>query len=177
MLNVAEALKHVSGEVLRFFLLGTQYRSPVDLGVWNHNSNEIPSAITIAGRAYETFYRFEERYQRITGQSFLSLASPDHYEEQRFANAVYNDFKQRFLDHMNDDFNTGGAVGVLFELVSAINRLADTGEVEDPALCRPEALADFTEGASLLASLARYSASSSSRRRLHWEATMRWLRD
>ena len=31
---------------------------------------------------------------------------------------------------MDDDFNTGGAVGVLFELVSRLNKLADGGKLE-----------------------------------------------
>ena len=31
----------------------------------------------------------------------------------------------RFLDAMDDDFNTGGAIGELFELVHALNRFAD----------------------------------------------------
>ena len=30
--------------------------------------------------------------------------------------------RQRFLEHMDDDFNTGGAIGVLFELLTALNR-------------------------------------------------------
>jgi cysteinyl-tRNA synthetase len=32
---------------------------------------------------------------------------------------------------MDDDFNTGGAVGVLFEMLSALNRLADAGNLEN----------------------------------------------
>src|SRR5213079_212159 len=34
VLNVADALKHVPGEVLRFFILQTHYRSPIDVSDW-----------------------------------------------------------------------------------------------------------------------------------------------
>ena len=38
---------------------------------------------------------------------------------------------------MDDDFNTGGAVGVLFELVTALNRFADDGEARRPGDQQP----------------------------------------
>jgi len=41
---------------------------------------------------------------------------------------------------MDDDFNTGGAVGVLYELLTALNRFADSCQLEAgavaPAICR-----------------------------------------
>ena len=38
--------------------------------------------------------------------------------------------RQRFLDAMDDDFNTGGALGELFDLVHALNRFADAPELD-----------------------------------------------
>jgi cysteinyl-tRNA synthetase len=35
------------------------------------------------------------------------------------------DHRQQFLDAMDDDFNTGGAIGELFEIVHALNRFAN----------------------------------------------------
>jgi cysteinyl-tRNA synthetase len=51
---------------------------------------------------------------------------------------------------MNDDFNTGGAVGVLFELVTALNRRADAARLEDPQGADPGAKAEFAEGGALV---------------------------
>ena len=51
---------------------------------------------------------------------------------QRQASAGFSEFRQRFLEAMDDDFNTGGAVGVLFELLTALNRFADTKKLEEP---------------------------------------------
>ncbi len=50
---------------------------------------------------------------------------------------------------MDDDFNTGGAVGVLFELLSALNRFADAKKLETPD-ADPAAKAEFRRGVSVL---------------------------
>ena len=70
-------------------------------------------------RAIETFYRFFERYERITGESFYKL--PNARTESTLVAA----HKTRFLDNLDDDFNTGGAVGTLFELLTELNKFAD----------------------------------------------------
>ena len=52
---------------------------------------------------------------------------------------------------MDDDFNTAGALGELFELVRAINRFADAGKLESNP--DPKALADFRAGVVVLREL------------------------
>jgi cysteinyl-tRNA synthetase len=154
VINVADLLKKVPGEVLRFFLLSTHYRSPIDLGEFDPKTQELPPGIVNAQKAYETFTRFQERYQRVAGKSFLERQAPDRYVERRhFARPEFGGLARRFVEHMNDDFNTGGAVGVLFELATALNRLADTGKLEDPAGRDADALTAFSEGAFLLKEL------------------------
>ncbi len=76
VLNVADALKHVSGDVLRFFTLGTHYRSPIDLGTWDPKAEPIPTAIETAKRSFDTFLRFAERVERILGKPFVELPAP-----------------------------------------------------------------------------------------------------
>src|SRR5262245_7975708 len=73
VINVADALKHVSGEVLRFFILQTHYRSPIDLGEWKEDK-PLPEGMLAAKAAYDTFVRFAERVQRVTGTPFADLA-------------------------------------------------------------------------------------------------------
>ena len=51
---------------------------------------------------------------------------------------------------MDDDFNTAGVAGVLFDLVRAVNRAADASRLEDPATNNPAAKAEFLEGATLV---------------------------
>jgi cysteinyl-tRNA synthetase len=154
VLNVADALKHVSGEVLRFFILQTHYRSPIDLGVWDweNPATPIPAGLEAAKKAYDTFVRFAERVRRVTGAAFAEVAPHSEGGTESWPTMSQDDarFHQRFREHMNDDFNTGGAVGVLFEWVGHLNRLADKGKLEDPAAADPHLKAEFHDSVVLL---------------------------
>ncbi len=192
VINVVDALKHVSGEVLRFFMLATHYRSPIDLGDFDPEKQPIPPGLERAQKAYEAFERFAERYERITQKRFIDLVAPTTVAEDRkflpllsepqltdayrkakieipsdedrselddaevqekigdfTAAELYREFRQ----HMDDDFNTGGAVGVLFELVTRLNRLADNNKLEDSSAPNPMVKAKFEEGSLLLKEL------------------------
>ena len=79
VLNVADALKHVSGDALRFFILSTHYRSPIDLGDWDSaNPDSIPTGLVAAKTAYETFVRFAERVRAGHRQAVRRPARADH---------------------------------------------------------------------------------------------------
>ncbi|MBY0513591.1 MAG: cysteine--tRNA ligase [Gemmataceae bacterium] len=159
VLNVADALKHVSGEVLRFYILQTHYRSPIDLGVWDWNNpaTPIPAGLEAAKKSYDTFVRFAERVQRVTGTAFtdlVPLSIPASESRPTLSRDDANAF-QKFRKYMDDDFNTGGAVGVLFELVTELNKLADEHKLEDPAAANPGAKSAFRESALLVKEFAR----------------------
>ena len=110
----------------------------------------LPNGMLAAKAAYETFVRFAERVERVTGKPFADL-DPDGDGRTRSTMTVgYAEFLRRFVEHMDDDFNTGGAVGVLFELVNKLNKQADDGKLEDPTAADREATAEFAEGATLL---------------------------
>lgn len=106
-------------ETVRFFLLSTHYRSPIDFSDEN---------IAKTGKSLDGFYRLFETYERITGQSFYDLTPPSKRSDSQsiagndaeFAEEV-NHLHARFLEAMDDDFNTGGAVAALFEMRKAIN--------------------------------------------------------
>jgi cysteinyl-tRNA synthetase len=106
-------------ETVRFFLLSTHYRSPIDFSDEN---------IAKTGKSLDGFYRLFETFQRITGQDYYSLKAPAKRSESQPMEAKDADFaaemnhlRNRFLEAMDDDFNTGGAVGTLFEMRKAIN--------------------------------------------------------
>ncbi len=64
--GLAQLIKQHTGERIRYFLLRTHYRSTI---VFNDE------ALAEAGVGLETFYRFFERFERITGTSFYSLTA------------------------------------------------------------------------------------------------------
>jgi cysteinyl-tRNA synthetase len=151
VLNVADALKHVSGEVLRFFILQTHYRSPIDISDWKPNEGmAIPPGLEAAKRGYDTFLRFAERVQRVTGRPFADPGPGADRDPGTTLSMTHVGYIRRFRDHMDDDFNTGGAIGVLFELVTALNKVADQGRLEDPSKADPAAKAEFAEGAGVV---------------------------
>jgi cysteinyl-tRNA synthetase len=151
VLNVADALNHVSGDLLRFFLLGTHYRSPIDLGTWDPKAEPIPTAIATAKRSYDTFLRFAERAQRVLGHSFTKLPAAARADSTRdFSKSELREYYRRFLEYMDDDFNTGGATAVLFELVTFLNKLADVAKLELPTPTDPAAKQAFAQGAALV---------------------------
>ena len=156
VLNVADALKSVGGEALRFFILNTHYRSPIDLGDWDPKSGSVPSGLMAAKSAFDTFVRFAARVPRITGKPFKDLPAPTTAEPNRkFAQPAFAESYQRFRDYMDDDFNTGGVTGVLFDLVTSLNKRADEAKLEDPATNNPAAKAEFVEGATLVKEIAQ----------------------
>ena len=157
VLNVADALKHMGGPALRYFLLNTHYRSPIDLGIWDWNNPEtpLPDNMVAAKKAFETFTRFAERAERITGKAFADIPNPYGSTTDTGATVAmkFVSTLRRFDMFLDDDFNTGGAVGVLFDLVTTLNKLADTAKLEDPMSGDTKSRNEFLEGAGLVKSV------------------------
>lgn len=148
---VSELLKRHEAETLRFFLLFTHYRRPIDY------SEERLEEIR---RSLDGFYRFFERFQRITKTSFHDLEAPTARRpfpagdaSAEFITEVVKHW-EKFLEHMDDDFNTGGAIGSLFELLKSLNRFADTRNLETGTASAAD-LRAFQRGALALKELSQ----------------------
>jgi cysteinyl-tRNA synthetase len=143
---VTEVLRRHSPETLRLLLLSTHYRSPIEYS--EERLHEVR-------RSLDGFYRFCERYQRVTGQSFYELTAParlaDSPSRELPASSPWAELFRTFLERMDDDFNTGGAVGVLYELLNRLNRFADERKVEGGG--EPEDVEEFKRGALVLREL------------------------
>src|SRR5262249_1528553 len=145
---VTELLKRHAPETLRFLLLSSHYRSPIEYS--EDRLHELR-------RSLEGFHRFFERYERVTGKSFFALKAPARADEH---DAVMREFgsstagegaRAEFQAAMDDDFNTGAAVATLFNLLTELNRLADTNRLEDPATPKTgAAFVDFQRGTLVL---------------------------
>jgi cysteinyl-tRNA synthetase len=131
-------LARQGGERIRFFLLRTHYRSTI---VFHED------AIAEAGTALDKFYGFFTRYERINGRAFYLQPADPREDRSRITRRDQGEIadqgdpflqevaeiRKSFLDKMDDDFNTGGAVSELFGLLSALNRYADEHQLDDPA--------------------------------------------
>jgi cysteinyl-tRNA synthetase len=124
---VSELLQRHPAETLRFFLLTTHYRRPIDYS---------EDRLEEVQRGLESFYRLFERFQRISGGSFYQLPGPPTRStfDPRGADPAFlaevARHRQEFLEFMDDDFNTGGAIGSLYELRNGLNRFADGRHLE-----------------------------------------------
>jgi len=96
--TVREILKLYKGEEIRYFVLASQYRSPL-----NYSDQLLDTARTALSRLYNTL---------------RDLDVPSDCDE---TDPAIDKFKQA----MDDDFNTPEALAVLFDVASQVNRLRE----------------------------------------------------
>ncbi len=116
--SVREILSRYQPEVVRFFILNSHYRSP--LNYCDENLDEAHSALT---RLYTALrgLKTDVAVPLTPAPSGNGLAHPPSGDAA---------FEQRFRAAMDDDFNTAEAIAVLFDLAREINRQ----KAEQPAL-------------------------------------------
>lgn len=96
--TIRDVLRHYPAEVLRYFIIASHYRSPL-----NYSSEALDNARV----------SLERFYTALAGFDLLSAIEP----------ASTAAFEARFSAAMDDDFNTPEALAVLFEIARDINRL------------------------------------------------------
>jgi cysteinyl-tRNA synthetase len=127
--GLADLISRQGGEPIRFFLLRTHYRSTIVFS---------EEGVAEAGTALEAFHRLFERYERVTGESFYALPVIERRSEGEWDPGEdpllkeVHASRRRFLAKMDDDFNTGGAVSDLFDLVRSLNKFMDSHQLEEP---------------------------------------------
>ena len=112
--TIKEVLERYDPEVVRFFILSTHYRSPIEF-----SDEQLKEAEVSIDRYYTTLTRISEFIPKNeSGEKTSSL-------EKAFENTV-NSFREKFLTAMDDDFNTALGVGHIFELIREVNKYLDT---------------------------------------------------
>ncbi len=114
--------------LLRYVLLSTHYRRPIEF---------TEDVLTASRKGMAVFQRLGERIERLTGRPLapdapdMDAAAPSllQGEYADFAKAVLA-LKLKFLEMMDDDFNTAGAIAVLHELAGEVNALIERKELE-----------------------------------------------
>jgi cysteinyl-tRNA synthetase len=103
--TVREILARYRPEAVRFFILNSHYRSP--LNYCDENLDDATAALT---RLYTALRGLSPAGEEGAGESY----------------------RARFGEAMNDDFNTAEAIAVLFDLAREVNR-ARSGDPEEAA--------------------------------------------
>jgi cysteinyl-tRNA synthetase len=103
LVSITDALARFSSDAIRLFILSSNYRNP----------------LTYSEEALEANERGAERLR----WALTNRANAD----ERVAILNTEPFEQKFVEAMDDDFNTAQAIAVLFELTREINRGAEQG--------------------------------------------------
>jgi len=98
--TVREVLKQYAAEVIRYFILSSHYRSPL-----NYADDQLEKAKAILTRFYTAL-------RDIKPQDNVQWRDDEHYGS-------------RFRDAMDDDFNTAQALAVMAEVRLALNKAKD----------------------------------------------------
>ncbi len=123
-----DLLDQHGAELLRYMLLSTHYRRPIEFN---------DEALTASKKGLSVFARLFERIERLSGQP-VSANSPDaetvsatllESEHGHFLRDILN-LKMKFLEMMDDDFNTAGAIAVLHEMAGEANSFIERHELE-----------------------------------------------
>ena len=146
----SELLEDFSGETIRFFLLSTHYRRPIYFS--QPRIREVETAL-------DTFYRFFKRYERVAGESYYEIVPPPTRGQAKIApndnrlSKTVAEHRARFLEAMDDDFNTGSGIGTLFDLVRGLNKFVDDENLEEPKNQQADKLAVLKRGTTTLCEL------------------------
>ncbi|WP_434797924.1 cysteine--tRNA ligase [Terrisporobacter vanillatitrophus] len=116
-------------EIVRFFMLSTHYRNPINF------SDEI---LNQSKAGLERLYNAKEKLEFI-----ISKLSDDvkNAEELKLEEELKS-FRQRFIEAMDDDLNTADAVSIIFELAKFMNSNVNENSTKEFA---NKVLAEFNE--------------------------------
>jgi len=104
LITIKEALEKYSPDAIRIFVLSSHYRSP----------------LTYSEEALEAAERGVERLRQTVVRGELG-------EKEPTGEMISETYRKRFIDAMDDDFNTAQALAVLFDLAHDINRASEAG--------------------------------------------------
>ncbi|CAM3895261.1 cysteine--tRNA ligase [Alkalicoccus chagannorensis] len=103
---VHDIIRTFDPEVVRFFIVNAHYRSPI-----NFSDEQLTSAASSLDRIKEAYENLKHRLQ----------ASADLGGNQEQWLKLIEDHRDRFIEAMDDDFNSANAASVTFDLVRQAN--------------------------------------------------------
>lgn len=109
--TVREILEKYDAEVVRFFLLSVHYRHPV-----NFSRELVESAASGLDRIYTA---------RDHMMHLMKTASEVLTDQERDLLKGYSNYRVKFIEALDDDFNTADGIAAIFELVRDFNKDSD----------------------------------------------------
>jgi cysteinyl-tRNA synthetase len=103
-----EILKRYDAEVIRLFMLSAHYRTPL-----NFSDDLLESAKASKERLYNAIGNLERLIEEVS-----SITLTDEEGTYLASLCVY---QKKFIEKMDDDFNTADAISIIFDLIKDIN--------------------------------------------------------
>ncbi|WP_448821136.1 cysteine--tRNA ligase [Cetobacterium sp.] len=110
-----EVLEQFEGRVVRFFILSSHYRKPIDF-----SDNEL-----IQSKA--GLERIENAISR--GKEILTSKPAENGSDLTELKEILEISKDKFIRCMDEDFNTAGGIGAIFELVKELNKAGEINKI------------------------------------------------
>jgi cysteinyl-tRNA synthetase len=111
--TIKEILAKFEAEAVRFFLLSTHYRSPIEF-----SDEQLREAEASIDRYYTTAIRVRDF---LSQDNVKERSVPD----EKILAGLLEKFQGNFEEAMDDDFNTALAIGNIFELIRVLNKCLD----------------------------------------------------
>jgi cysteinyl-tRNA synthetase len=108
-------------EVIRFFLLQAHFRSQID-----YSEERLQEAAAAFERLTRGVRRLHEKLSAAVDPVPEGLIS----SQGEILSRALREHRQRFFAAMDDDFNSGGAIGALFGLIRDLNQYLTTAPAE-----------------------------------------------
>ena len=115
-----EVLEHYEGRVIRFFVLSSHYRKPIDF-----SDAELTQSKAGLERIDNAVLRIKEK---------LSEKASEDGDDLKGLAAYLEETKNKFIAAMDEDFNTAQGLGAIFELVKEVNKYVDTEKVSEEGM-------------------------------------------
>ncbi|QAT41422.1 cysteine--tRNA ligase [Clostridium sp. JN-9] len=103
-----EVLEKYDADVIRFFMLSAHYRAQI-----NFSDELLESAKSSVERLYNSLYNLESLLNEVKLEN-IQEAENDYYKDLL-------KYRDKYIEKMDDDFNTADAISVIFDLIKDIN--------------------------------------------------------
>ena len=111
-----EILEKYEGKIVRFFMLSSHYRKPIDF-----SDVELEMAKSAISRIENTLISILEKTETISTEREAEVNSVKNMELKE----KLEKSRLKFVEAMDEDFNTAQAIGVLFELIKESNKFME----------------------------------------------------
>ncbi|MEG0857493.1 MAG: cysteine--tRNA ligase [Terrisporobacter sp.] len=106
--TVRDVLKEYDADIIRFLMLSAHYRIQL-----NYSKDLLDSAKASIERLYNAIGNLESLLEEVTRENMN--------EEEKEYLASLDSYREKYIEKMDDDFNTADAISTLFDLVKNTN--------------------------------------------------------